>query len=265
MKDTGEGGRNPARLSRLGRECALEWIRADTLKRDPDYQRAVRPERVAAITSKFHEHGLGVLFVSRRFDGDYLIDGQHRDQSILALGLGHREVPCIVYRNLSREQERSMFLLLNKERLPLSQRETFEARAARGENLAGSLRELMDAFGLRISSGSRLGPREIASTAALERIDEAHGEELVARTLAVLEAGWSDQEGAYRSSYLQAVAALLAEGAVDDARLAETLAAHGPRALDRMLMERLDSIGYRGHARYVALLRELCAAETGDG
>lgn len=254
-----EARRKREAMARLGRDCDLRWLRADSLKRDADYQRAVRPERVEAIRARFHEDGLGTLTVSLRDDGDHwIIDGQHRCDAVLALGMGHFELPCIVHAGLTKAQERTIFLLLNKERLPLSHREAFAARAAQGENLAESLREALDAFGLRLVGGrANLGVRELGSAGPLERIDARHGEGMVERVLAVVEGGWPEQPGAYRACYLEAAAAVLADPAVEDARLAVALAGCLPPDLDRMVLEGMSRPGYRGHARYAAAMRRL--------
>lgn len=246
-------------LVKLGRNCEFTWLRADSLKRDPDYQRAIRPERVEAIRRKFHEDGLGVLIVSRRADGEhYIIDGQHRDDAIIDLGMGHYLVPCIVHTGLTRQQERTMFLLLNKERLPLSRHEAFAARAAQGENLAGALHDLLRAFGLQlVGNRSNLGPREIGSVGVLEQIDGKYGEGMVERVLALVEAGWPEQPGAYRSAYLLAIASLLADPMIDEARLALGLAGCLPPQLDKLVVERVQRPNYRGHGQYALAMRDL--------
>lgn len=245
--------------NRLGRDLELAWLPAASLLRDPDYQRAIRRERVAAISRKFHEDGLGVLIVSLREDGShYIIDGQHRHESILALGLGHKTVPCVVLRDLAKSDERRIFLLLNKERLPLSHREAFEARAAQGENLASSLAGLLALHGLRLVGGkASLGAREIGSVTVLERIDRQYGEEMTGRVLATIEAGWGELPAAFRSAYLLAAAATLADPAVRDERLAIGLAGCPPEELDRLVVERVQRPNYRGHGQYATVMREL--------
>jgi hypothetical protein len=247
-------------LSRLGRNCALIWIRADRLRRDRDYNRAIRSFRVHAIARKFNPDGLGALYVSLREDGHhYIIDGHHRHQSILELGMGHLEVPCLVYEGLSRAQERSIFLLLNRERLPLSALEAFEARAAAGENLAGTMKDLLDGFGVRLVKGRSPGVREIASVSVLEEIDSRWGEEMIARVLALFEAGWPEEPGVYRRSLMMAAASVLADPGTDDARFALALQGCRPAELDRMVLETMKKPNYTGWSKYADAMRELHA------
>jgi hypothetical protein len=251
----------PDLMTMLGLDCRMVWVRADTLRRDRDYNRAIRAFRVEAITRKFNHEGLGVLYVSLREDGNlYIIDGQHRHQSILDLGMGDCQVPCIVYEKLTRAQERSIFLLLNRERLPLSAQEAFQTRAEAGENVAGALMDLLDGFGIRLVQGRQAGVREIASVKVLEEIDGRWGEEMVARVLALFESGWPEQPGIYRRSLMMAAASLLSDPETDDARLALALTGRTPAELEQMVLGKVKRANYSGWSKYADAMRELYAA-----
>lgn len=248
----------PRLLRRLGRASRMEWLRADTLHRDRDYNRVIRSFRVEAISRKFNPDGLGVLYVSLREDGCcYIIDGQHRHQSIMDLGMGDCEVPCVVYEGLDRSQERAIFLLLNRERLPLSALEAFEARAAAGENLAGTMKDMLDAYGIRLVSGKQAGVREIASVGVLEEIDRRWGDVTVGRVLALFESGWPEQPGIYRRPLMMAAASILAEPEMEDSRLALALGGCSPAELERMVLDRVRKASYSGWSKYAEAMREL--------
>lgn len=240
----------------LGRPCELAWIAASDLRRDREYNREIRPDKVAAIRRKFHADGLGVIIVSLREDGlHYIIDGQHRHESVMTLNMGHRKLPCIVYTGLTREQERLIFLMLNRERLPLSAMEAFEARAAAGENLAGAVKELLDRHGIRLVRGRQPGVREIASVGALEEIDARWGDAMVARVLALFGRAWPEQPGIYQRPLLMAAAAVLADPATDDARFARALAACTPAELQRIVLAGLQRASYSGWSKYADAMR----------
>lgn len=248
----------PRLLTQLGRVSEMRWIRADELRRDQDYNRAIRSFRVEAIRRHFNPDGLGLLYVSEREDGHcYIIDGQHRHQSILDLHMGDCLVPCAVYRNLTRDEERGIFLLLNRERLPLSAMEAFEARAAAGENLAGSMKHVLDRYGIRLVKGRQAGVREIASVGVLEEIDRRWGERMLARVLALFEHGWPEQPGIYRKQLLLAAASVLADPETDDARFALALAGCTPKELEEMVSAAGAKLGYNGWSRYADAMREL--------
>ncbi|MFM9106995.1 MAG: DUF6551 family protein [Chloroflexota bacterium] len=245
-------------LTHLGRVSEMRWIRAGDLQRDSDYNRTIRSFRVEAIRRNFNPDGLGLLYVSEREDGlHYIIDGQHRHQSILDLGMANCLVPCAVYRNLTRDEERLIFLLLNRERLPLSAMEAFQARAAAGENLAGSMKDLLARFGIRLVKGRQPGAREIASVSVLEEIDRRWGERMMERVLSLFEAGWPEQPRIYRRQLLMAAASVLADPAVDDARFALAMNGCSPAELERRVVEGGAALGYNGWSRYADAMREL--------
>ena len=261
------GERTPVRLvrrekrdlmRRLGRVAGMIWLRADTLRRDRDYNRTIRAFRVEAISRKFNPDGLGVLYVSLREDGGhYIIDGQHRHQSILELGMGDCEVPCVVHEGLDRAQERLIFLLLNRERLPLSAMEAFEARAAAGENLAGSMKGLLDSYGIQLVRGKQAGVREMASVGVLEEIDARWGEGMVGRVLALFESGWPEQPGIYRRPLMMAAASILADPDAEDARMAVALTGCTPAELERMVLDRVRKVSYSGWSKFAVVMKEL--------
>ncbi len=251
-------------IRRLGQVSRLEWLRADTLKRDRDYNRVIRAVRVQAISRKFNPDGLGVLYVSLREDGHhYIIDGQHRHQSVMDLGMGDCEVPCVVYDGLSRSQERAIFLLLNRERLPLSAVEAFEARAAAGENLAEAMHDLLAAYGIRLVAGRQPGVREIASVGVLEEIDRRWGEEMVERVFTLFESGWPERPGIYRRPLMMAAASVLADPGTDDSRFALALTACPPEELEQMVMARVRKVSYSGWSKFAEVMKELCDRTDG--
>ncbi len=251
----------PRLLSRLGRFSETRWIRADLLRRDSEYNRAIRPFRVQAIRRAFNPDGLGLIYVSEREDGCcYIIDGQHRHQAVLDLKMGACEVPCAVYRNLTREEERTIFLLLNRERLPLSAQEAFAARAASGESLAGSMKDLLAMHGIRLVQNRKPGVREIASVGVLEEIDSRWGEEMLGRVLEIFGQAWPDQRGIYRRQLLMAAAAVLADPAIDDARLILALTDCSPAALQERVVAAGATLGYNGWSRYADAMRDVYAA-----
>jgi hypothetical protein len=254
----------PRLLTHLGRVSEMRWIPAGDLQRDSDYNRTIRSFRVEAIRRNFNPDGLGLLYVSEREDGRfYIIDGQHRHQSILDLGMASCLVPCAVYRNLTRDEERLIFLLLNRERLPLSAIDAFQARAAAGENLAGSMKDLLDRYGILLVKGRQPGVREIASVSVLEEIDRRWGERMMERVLALFESGWPEQPRIYRRQLLMAAASVLANPATDDARFALALTGCTPAELERRVVEGGAALGYNGWSRYGDAMQELYARLDG--
>jgi Family of unknown function (DUF6551) len=102
-------------ISYTGHEFGVE-VPADTLRLDLKVQRAIIASRLRKMTANFNPDGVGELLVSRRPDGLYIIDGQHRQRTVLAKHNGTGPVPtvtCEIYTGLSQEDEARLFLLRN--------------------------------------------------------------------------------------------------------------------------------------------------------
>src|SRR5215470_2943638 len=92
----------------------IEWLRISELHFDPRINRTVKPSRVKTIVGEFDSDALGIIFVSKRAEGDYLVvDGQHRILALKEMGWGDQRVQCKVYPNLSLAQEAARTLRLN--------------------------------------------------------------------------------------------------------------------------------------------------------
>lgn len=94
----------------------LDDIPFNALKFDARVQRATIPARVKKLVRDFLLDDVGVITVSKRRDGYYVIDGQHRVRAAMELGLGTTKIKCHVYTDLSLEDEARKFLTLNDTR-----------------------------------------------------------------------------------------------------------------------------------------------------
>src|SRR6266568_1483490 len=98
-----------------GHEFGVQ-VPADTLKLDLKVQRSIIPSRLRKMTANFNPDGVGELLVSRRADGLYLLDGQHRQRTVIATHNGTGPVPsvtCEIYTGLSLVDEARLFLMRN--------------------------------------------------------------------------------------------------------------------------------------------------------
>jgi hypothetical protein len=87
-----------------------EWIVANDIRVDTQYQRPINIAHVRKIANEFDERAFGVILVSERADGSvYVIDGQHRLAAVKSMGRGGSEIPCHVYRGLSVGDEALIF------------------------------------------------------------------------------------------------------------------------------------------------------------
>lgn len=227
-------------MARLGLDGYRQWIRADTIRIDPTYQRNVRLDHVERIMAQFNPNGLGILQVSRRIDGDYALDGQHRLVAITGKGLGHMEVKCEVYEGLTQEQEEELFVLFNHGQLPLTALHTFTVRARNEDLDAQLIAEACARYGVSVvSQGRRLGAGEVSAIAVLEEIQRQGlgrgDEQAVDQVLLALSTGWPDQPNAYKALYLRLTWKLLATHT--PMQVAHLYRQITPRELDQRAMD----------------------------
>lgn len=89
-------------------------ICAEDLIVDPQVQREVDPKRVRQIAADLNLSAIGVLCVSERDNGDYIVlDGGHRRGALIESGEGKTKVSCEVYRGLTLADEALIFRLRN--------------------------------------------------------------------------------------------------------------------------------------------------------
>jgi hypothetical protein len=96
------------------------WLPIHQLRIDPTINRPLNRQRVHTIAEKFDPDAIGVLTVSVRPDGTYLLlDGQHRLAALRQAGWdGQQKVPCDLRHGLSQVQEVALFVKLNNTAKP---------------------------------------------------------------------------------------------------------------------------------------------------
>lgn len=105
----------------LVRTRTLEYLRVDSLKIDAAVQRNLIPAWSRHLRDHLDLDDIGVFTVSRREDGDYIIDGQHRWWALMENNMGEWEVACDVRHDLTVDGDRgeaARFRGLNRSRKP---------------------------------------------------------------------------------------------------------------------------------------------------
>lgn len=244
---------------RLGRAGTPEWIVAETLRVDTEnYQRILDEAHLARIMEDFEPDGLGILEVSRRRDGDiYLINGQHRVESIKRLGYGYMEVQCFVYEGLSIDQERALFLLFNLGHLPLNAYHAFKVRTEDPDLNTEIVMTHLQALGINfVPPGANLGVRQIS---ALHYLEELVKTDRLVPVLTTLAAGWGEHRGAFKRLHLEIVERLLRN--ISPEQLVPILQQITPMALDREALIRQSSPGVQ-LGSYLAVFRDMLGEQT---
>src|SRR5438094_4558254 len=92
-------------------DARLVFLRVDSLQIDHAYQRPLNAQWARWLAQNWDDRMLGVMTASERSDGSvWLLEGQHRSAALVAVGLGERRVPVIVFKNLSLKEEADIYL-----------------------------------------------------------------------------------------------------------------------------------------------------------
>lgn len=95
-----------------------QWIDIKELKIDEDTQRGIMASQVEKIINEFNPSSFGRITVSKRKDGYYVVNGQHRIMACRKIGI--KQAPCIVIRNENdtetgmKKQDAIQFLEINQ-------------------------------------------------------------------------------------------------------------------------------------------------------
>lgn len=212
---------------------AVQWLPIGQLDIDPRINRPLDTRRVDNIARDFDPDALGVLTVSARESGQYvLIDGQHRAASVRQLGWGDEQrVPCDVRPGLTLAEEARLFVNLNNTAKPTAIYR-FLRRVTAGEDVAVAINHIVALAGLEVSD--QPGDGRINAVVAMERVYSGTGAlaremgpypDALEGSLRILTEAFGRTDDAVRGPLVQGVGALLVRygPAVDRASLVARL------------------------------------------
>lgn len=139
---------------------------------DPSFQRPLDMNRVRKEAANFNPNGLGTLTISKRSDGKLIIlDGQHR--AALCREVAYKgTLSCVQIEGLSREEEASLFLVLNNSK-QVQALDKFRARVVAAENTAVEMQEILTSLGWRVHSARQ--DFNFAAVTAIEKVYRGAG------------------------------------------------------------------------------------------
>lgn len=148
------------------------------------------------IEREFDPRAVGLLVVSRRSDGTlWLLDGQHRAYAMRRRGIELAE--CIVYDNLTRQEEAALWRMLNRH-LATKPLDNFISDLEAGNPKAVEINRVVLACGFRIATYyssyfSKEGKRLIAAVGALDWIFERGGSSALSDVLTIISDVYADE------------------------------------------------------------------------
>lgn len=217
----------------LGTPPSIEWVLVNDLIVDGEYQRSIESETsrrlIAAIAAHWDWRLCMPLAVSRRDDGRYVIDGQHR----LAAAKMRPDIPhlpCCIASYDGPADEAAMFVAANRARRAINRLDDFHAALVAGDEDALEINRVVQAAGLKVSrqTGSQAWiPGEVAFTSSIATVMGRHGEELVLEALTAISEAFAGQVLSNGASVFLGLTRILAappEG-LDNLRLRRSLIA----------------------------------------
>lgn len=209
----------------------LDEIPFSALRFDAHVQRATILARVKKLIREWVLDDVGIITVSKRRDGYYVIDGQHRVRAAMELGLGTTKVKCLVYTDLTLQEEARKFLTLNDSRL-VSAFDKFNVGLVAGDELCVGIEATLKRHGLRVGRAKADGV-----AVCIDKIMAIGGRslDLLDAVCRVIVETWGTRPVALEGLIFTALHQVLAryDGELDRAVLVQKLAKYrgGPSAL----------------------------------
>lgn len=234
----------------------LVYLPVSTLQVDRRYQRPLNQPWARELAAKWDDRLLGIMTVSYRDGGYWLLEGQHRSTALVSRGEGERKVPCIVFSNLTLKEEADIYLGRNNVKLSTSMA-LFRAKLAAGEPAAVDIdRIVREVHGLSIGQGNKAGVQGVGTLFRL------HEWGVLAETMDLWSQIWGDKTVRERSESLHTMV-LLAIGAairyykdeLDRKRFVHVIRPYSALELRHMVVARFAGRGAKGIiASYVVMV-----------
>ena len=207
-------------------------------------------KHVKKAVENFDLYQINPVKVSRRNGINYVFNGQHTIE-IVATVSGSRDTPvwCMVYDDLYYEHEADIFANQMRYTKALSPYEIFVANIEAGNDKQLIIRDLVESFGLHISSKKQVGA--ICAISTIENIYDKYGLQHLTRVLSLTIGTWDGDVNSFSANMLSAMARLIFTydtELVDDV-FKEKLGERSIREITRSAHER--SIGSLGFAEAI--------------
>lgn len=199
---------NPLGLQEKGHR---DWLPVRDLKL-PRYQRVYSDLFGRQIAREFDPDKFAPLLVSRRMDGYYVIDGQHRLRAVRdVLGWADQNVPCDVFEGLTETQEIAMFMAqTGRDRRQLGAADRIRAAYLAGSPGAVAMVEAVERAGVSVSWHSHHARRGmLVAVAAAERIERDYGADVLERVVRRLGEAFDQAGEGYSTGNLAGMAAFM--------------------------------------------------------
>lgn len=206
-------------------------VKPNDMVTDLAVQRRLSARRAQQLAADFNPDSLGVITVSCRKDGSFVIlDGQHRMEAARLAGRGDVAVQCEIFDGLTTAQEARLFLDRNRQNAPGAQ-DKFRVRLTEREETAVTIEAILNEHGWR--TGGTPGEGVFAAIVALEgvhKLDPDGEKGVIDRTARVITKAWGHNKVAAHGALWAGIGAVLCRyvDSIDEAKLVTILERWGP-------------------------------------
>jgi hypothetical protein len=209
----------PPKVKKFYEAIPVSQLKVDT---SLDAQRIFQPDWADKLEKIWDPNLLLVATVSRRPDGDYVLDGQHSNEVARRVQGPEFLRDCMVYEGLTTEMEAKLFLAANRDRKPVKPYDNFRVMITAHDALACQVDAEVRSVGLEVSNGT--STNRVGAVQALMHLGSRR-RGLIARVLTIAERAWGRDAVTWDNMMLRALGMVLHGNwdNIDEKRLVRTL------------------------------------------
>lgn len=177
----------------------LSNLKIETFNRSVDMAHAKR------IAAYWDDKLAGVIVVSKK-NGYYdIIDGQHR--VVGAKMAGKKYLPCLVYHNMTTEEDAAIFVQLDKKRKNLNTFDYVKASKVANDEIVTSMYEVAEMVGFTIDKSK--GDKKICAVRSLLNVLQSSGKDGAFTVLNILNLTWGGDKESLKGEMIEGLNLLL--------------------------------------------------------
>lgn len=185
-------------------DITYELLNLSNLKIET-FNRSVDMAHAKKIAAYWDDKLAGVIVVSKK-NGYYdIIDGQHR--VVGAKMAGKKYLPCLVYHNMTTEEDAAIFVQLDKKRKNLNTFDYVKASKVANDEIVTSMYEVAGMVGFTIEKNK--GDNKICAVRSLLNVLQSSGKDGALDVLRVLRSTWDGDKESLKGEMIEGMDLLL--------------------------------------------------------
>ena len=191
----------------------FELVDPNEIVVDHRYQRAPKPDLIAAIGENLNWGVFGVIVCSRRSSGKlYCLDGQQRLAGAMSAPNPPSAVPCVIKNVGSVKEEAAYFSVINEARRNVFALEKYKAHLVAEDPAYVQINRAVEAAGYTVAGNSSASDsRSISAIAGLLDVYNMAGEQGVYEVMIAIRQAWPDEAGATVTWIIRALGEVVTE------------------------------------------------------